>query len=162
MLSDDFIMTVFRTVLGDEVQVDFVELEGYVKHAMDNPFIKMQMDVGIYDQDNIYNEFLSPAVAYAESNRVAVCPDLIRRIMDDVEDSYAALWVLNMAVHEAGHIKAGHAPASLIETLVNEMSLHSHDNELENAIHAVGEFAEYQSPVFQRVMGRVKAIQDER
>jgi hypothetical protein len=159
LLTDEFIMTVFRTVLGDEVQVDAVDLDTYVTHAMDNQFIRMQIEVGIYDEENIYNEFLSPAVAYAEEMCVAVCPELIRRIMADVDDSYAALWVLNMAVHEAGHIKAGHAPETVLETLENELALHEHGSDLEVAVHLVSSYAEEQSGVFSRVMERVKNLE---
>jgi hypothetical protein len=159
VIDSDFILEVFEEVMPMATISD-LPLVRYVDNAKKNPFIELQVRMGIYNDENIYEDFLSPAVAHAGENRVIYSSELMQNLMYGVPDRLASIWVLSVASHEASHLTQGHVSTTWEESLAIESQMHDHDG-IDKAIAVLAALAETESAVFQRVYARIESLSRE-
>lgn len=143
--------------------VVFQDQRSYVDGALLNPFIQMQVAIGIYDESNIYDDFLGAAKTIVSLNRVVVCLGLLNNHVEGLDADLAEAYVRAIAAHEAHHFEHGHGPASSVldqahqERDCNDLIVVRHP-ELATAWAQV----EQQSTTYQRVYQRIRHIQEAR
>jgi hypothetical protein len=155
---------IFEIYLPDVVTIEFLGRDKFVRESLLNPFIREQIRVGIYDEENIYTDLLSVAKAYSLLRKVEVCMDLIRDHVEFLDEELALAFIHWTAAHEAHHFEDAHMLPSgdprvqaLHEKECNDLVAERYPH-----LEALMTEAELTSPVYQRVYKRIEAISDAR
>lgn len=152
MLSEREVWEIFKRELPG-VDVVNVPRMSYVEASMKHVFIQQQIRLGIYNEDNIYTEFLSYARSYVPLNRVEYCYELLQLHAWSVPDAIVRAYVAHVAHHEAEHFRTTNRPGTWQEHALAELECtHSTDNSAEDAFSKA-------SPVVQRVYARIAKIE---
>lgn len=157
MIDAEFIQTVFEALIPEAKIVSDAPLKAYIEAAKKNPFIQVQMEMGIYDEDNIHDDFISPAVCHAEAGHIIYCSEIMQNMMDGVPDTLAGIWVASVATHEGHHLREEHAPKTWEESLAHEVEALDHGHSMSE----LAGMAEAQSKVCQRVYARIATLRSE-
>lgn len=157
MITQDQVLDIFIEHLPD-VSISFIPREDFIYLALLSPFIQRQIGMGIYDNDNIYTDFLSPAFSYPALNRLNICYELLLESTIGTDLNVAIGYITNIAVHEAHHFEELTTPQTADDHASNELECinavaikHPHLAEL------TAKFEET-SHMFQRVYKRMKRL----
>jgi hypothetical protein len=162
MLSQVEVESIFRDYIAEEVKIEFVDRVTFIRSALDNPFIKMQIQVGIYDEKNIYADFLGPACAYVGQRRLELCYDLMVDHAAGVADDLTTAYITAMAMHEAHHFETDHVPTDAEGHALSELECIAATKAKDPALEARAQEFERKSSVYKRVYERIAEIQKER
>lgn len=162
MLSQTQVESIFREWIPADVTIVFAGRAEFIRSALDNPFIKMQIEIGIYDESNIYTDFLSPACAYTMTKRLVLCYDLMVDHAVDVPDDLTVAYLTTMAIHEAHHFEEDCRPGSAEQHAASESACIAATQTKDPALAARTEEFEALSAVYQRVYERITEIQNRR
>lgn len=161
MLSQSETESIFRDFIPEDVQIEFVPLDKFIESALDNTFIQMQVAAGIYTEENIYTDFLSPACAYSQFRRLELCFPLMVGLADGVDDTLTTAFLTNMAMHEAHHFETNHIPTSGHEHALSELECIAATADKDPVLQAKASQFENESPIFQKVFARIADLQKE-
>lgn len=144
--------------------VVFQDQRSYVDSALLNPFIQMQISIGIYDTTSIYTDFLGAAKTIVSLNRVVVCLELLNNHVEGLDADLAEAYVRCIAAHEAHHFEHGaHGPASsVLDQAHRERDCNDLIAERYPELAAAWEQVEHLSTTYQRVYQRIRHIQEAR
>lgn len=154
MISQIEVEEILREHLSD-VRITFIRRRMYVDMSLSNSFIKAQVDAGIYDLDNIYDDFLSAMRSFPALGELDVCYDLIQSYSEDVDDALTRKWLKMVAVHEAHHFAEAANPLTAGAHVVNEMACIQTTRDANPELAKLADEFEAASPVFQRVYKRI-------
>lgn len=158
MISQGEVLAIFGTHLPTDVHIEFLPLREFVDKSLESPFIQRQIEVGIYNLSNIYDDFLSPACSYVQQRYVEVCYDLLVAHAEGVEDeALIRAYVVSIAQHEAHHFHQNLLPVTWQEHAYSELEcIHdAFDPEMERDV----ELFQEQSVVYSRVFGRLGGLE---
>jgi hypothetical protein len=156
MLTDQEIMDIVADTMGPFVLLENTAHMAYMMKAVQNPFVRHQIDIGIYNAMNILTDFLSPMASFPKEGVVSIDCYLIRKHMDGVADDLARAYVKRMALHEKAHFDCGHEPAdNPQEQALHELECHA-KADVPPDVNKLAEEAEAQSAVYRRVMRRMR------
>lgn len=159
MLSKAAIEHIFREYLPEDVKVMFVNRVEYIRRALDHPFILSQIQIGIYTEESIYTDFLSPACAYTGRRELEVCAELLEDHADGVPDDLTEAYIRAMAMHEAHHFHEEHEkPSTAEQHALTELACIKATKEKNPALEALAQEFERTSPVYVRVYARIAAL----
>jgi hypothetical protein len=146
------------------VAIEFVGKDKFIREAIRNPFIAEQMRIGIYDEDNIFEDFLTIAKAYSLLRKVEICMELLQDHVADLSDELGVAYVHWHAAHEAHHFEDAHMlPADDPRTqALHEKACNDLVSERYPQLEALMTMVETNSPVYQRVYKRIEAINEAR
>lgn len=157
-ISRKEVKEIFESVMPPDVDVIFIDHAEYIAKARNHPFVKAQIMAGIYTEESLENEFLSPACSYVSQGRVEVDLDLLQHLMKGVSLRHTKSWVKKTALHEAHHFEASHDPRLDVDGLrKQEVSCEEAVRRDNPSLFAAAEEAEARSRSFQRVYDRIKA-----
>lgn len=159
MLSQAEVESIFRDYLPEDVEVLFVERAAYIRTALQHSFIQKQIEIGIYTDSNIYDDFLSPACSYTLRKEVEVCYDLIVDHAQGVADDLTLAYVTAMASHEAHHFHEEHKPSTADEHALTELACIAATKAKDPALEAKAQEFERMSPVYKKVYLRIAELQ---
>lgn len=159
MLSQEAVETIFRTHVPDHVSIEFIDRVTFIRTALDHSFIRQQIEVGVYTEQSIYRDFLSPACSYSQFNRLELCYDLMVDHAEGVDDDLTEAYITAMAMHEAHHFHTNHVPTSADEHALAELECIAVTKAKDPALEAKAQQFERQSPVYKRVYERIAEIQ---
>lgn len=162
MLSKSEVHSLFREHVPDEVLIVWVDPETYINRAMQHPFIQAQMDIGIYNEENIFTDFLSPACSYTQAGRLELCYDLLAASAEGVDEELTRAYLTMMALHEAHHFHVNAQPQNAQAHGHSELECIAATAASNPEVEALSQEFENVSPVFQRVYARIADIQRER
>lgn len=163
MLSQDEVGSIFHDHLPIDVDVVFVERAAYIRSALEHSFIRKQIEVGIYTEKNIYDDFLSAACSYKGRKEVEVCYDLLVAHAEGVDDDLTTAYVTAMALHEAHHFHEDHpVPQTADEHALTELACIAATKENDPALEAKAQEFERKSAVYKRVYERIAELQKAR
>jgi hypothetical protein len=162
MLSVPEVESIFRDYVPEDVHIEFVDRVTFIRSALNNTFVQMQIEVGIYDEKNIYTDFLSPACAYSARKRLELCYDLMVDQAAGVDDSLTTAYLTAMALHEAHHFHVNHAPSGPEEQALAELECIAETKAKDPALEARAQEFERNSAVYKRVYERIAEIQKAR
>lgn len=157
-ISRKEVQEIFESVMPPDVDVFFIEHAEYIAKARNHPFVKAQIMAGIYTEDTLEEEFLSPACSYVPQSRVEIDFDLLRHLMKGVPLRHVKSWVKKTALHEAHHFLADHDPRLDVDGhRKQEVSCEQAVRRENPILFADAEEAEGKSMIFQRVYDRIRA-----
>lgn len=159
MLSQTDVYEVLVQHLPAHVDIVFVGLDDYIATAKKNPFIQRQIAVGIYNDQNIREDFLSAACSYVLADRLEVCLDLINAHIEGVQPRLVQAYLRNLAAHEAHHFHEKNTPDDALAHAHNELDCIETVRREYPDLDAMNQEFEAQSPVYQRVYARIQALQ---
>ena len=161
MLSQSEVYEIFAKHVPDHVDVLMVPVDDYIGRALEHSFIQRQIDVGIYTEENIFTDFLSPACSYRQFDRLEVCYDLIAAHAEGVSDELTVSYLTNMAVHEAHHFHEDHPiPVGATQHALVELACIELTAAQDPALNAKVQQFEQESPVYRRVYERIAVIKE--
>lgn len=138
--------------------VDEVDHDEYIASAKRHPFIRQQIEIGIYDE-NIGEEFLSVARTFADAKIVEVDTYLIESHMRGVDLVAAFGYVASVALHEYHHmIHHGGPQVSVAEQMQREVECDEYLHKNHGEVMEAAASAERQSITIQRVYSRMAAL----
>lgn len=152
MLSEREVRDIFVAELPG-VDIANVGRVPFVEQAMKHAFIRKQIEVGIYDEQNIYTDFLGVACSFVPLNRVEYSYELISLVAENVPNDITRRWLEMLAHHEAHHFKQQHRPMTWEQHAVAELECNDHMD-----ASAETDFAEH-SVTYIRVLLRIKLIE---
>lgn len=155
MLSDDRLLEIFREFFPSDgpVAVVLQDKQDYVEHALKHPFIRMQIEIGLYDRDKFGDQFTGWARSHTEVNLVIVCPELGRAVLDGIPDDIAEEYARHIAHHERHHFQNDHRPATVEEHLLSETECVANTQE-----GPAVEYVNTHSPLFVRLNSVIAAL----
>jgi hypothetical protein len=161
MLSEDRIVGLFRMYLDPDVKIINLSAKAMTEQALGHPYVQLQMQIGIYNEENIAADFLSPARAHSDERLQVISVEIFTNILEGIPDDVADDYICHVAVHEAHHFHKDHQPVSAADHSASELEcareIMAAHPEFNNAVA----FVEANSPVYRRVYARVeKAKQD--
>lgn len=159
MLSQPEVESIFRDHLPVDVEIEFVDRAAFIRTAMEHSFIQKQIEVGIYDERNIYTDFLSPACSYSQFKRLELCYDLMVDHAVGVSDDLTTAYLTAMAMHEAHHFHTDHVPGDAEAHALAELECIAETKRKDPALEARAQEFERMSPVYKRVYERIAEIQ---
>jgi len=159
-LTPDRISELFREYLPDDVEIVFQNAETHVADALRHPFVQAQVQLGIYDMNNIWDEFLGVAKAIVPLRRVVVCPQLIHNQVEGLDSELAEAYVRHLAAHEAHHFEHKHSATTsdLLAQAHREMDCNNLIAERYPELEQLRERVDQDSVVIQRVYQRIRAL----
>jgi hypothetical protein len=161
VLSEQQIRTIFYEYLPDTTGIMTIPAEKFVEQARNHPYVQLQMQMGVYTDENLAQDFLSPARAHPELGLQVICMEIFDQILDGIPDETAANYVRHVAAHEAHHFHANHGPVSAADHALNELGcvqeIVAKHPELNEAVACV----EANSPVYRRVYARLDDIKND-
>jgi hypothetical protein len=160
MISGQAVREIFEQYIPDVVELAFVDKDTFIREAMLNPFIAEQMRIGIYDENNIHEDFLTVAKAYSLLRRVEICLELIQEHVADLDENLTIAYVHWHAAHEAHHFEDPHMlPANDPRAqALHEKSCNDLVSERYPRLEKLMEQIELTSPTYQRVYKRIEEI----
>lgn len=162
MLSQSEVERIFRDHLPDDVAIEWIDRAAFIRTAMEHSFIKQQIAVGIYNERNIYTDFLSPACSYSQFKRLELCYDLMVDHAEGVTDDLTTAYLTAMALHEAHHFHTDHVPGNAEEHALAELACIAETKAKDPALEARAQEFERMSPVYKRVYERIAELQKAR
>lgn len=162
MLNKSEVHDLFRQHVPDDVKIVWMDLETYVVRAIEHPFIQAQIELGIYNDINIFTDFLSPACSYSQSGRLEICYDLLVAHAEGVDETLTRAYLTMMALHEAHHFHVNEVPSGAEAHGHSELECIAETAAENPEIEALSQEFENVSPVFQRVYARIADIQREK
>lgn len=161
MISEDLVADIFRQYIPEQVHLVFVNRDKFITDSLGNDFIREQIRVGIYSEDNIWDDFLCAAKAYSLLCRVEVCIELIEQLTEGLDDELTGAFIHWTAAHEAHHFEDSHMIPSADP---RAQARHEQDcNALVSArypeLEARMTQVEENSSVYKRVYARIENIQ---
>lgn len=158
-LTRELIYEVVRQYMPQDVNVVMVTHTYFMAQAKRSPWIQTQVRLGIYNAENIDEEFLSPMCAYVPQRTLDVDYELIINHMEDVDTIYAIGYVAEMALHERHHFEEHHEETndpiaqSKREHDCNEQVVENHP-----IVHYLSEAASKDSATISRVIARMESL----
>jgi hypothetical protein len=150
-------LEIFRDHLPEHTIIRVLPAVQYVDVSLKQPYIQRQIEVGVYDQESVYIDFLAAARVYAPFRLADVCYELFANQFHGLTPELAEGLVRWTAVHEAHHFD----PMNL--AIVDEAERELHCNRVIAArypdVQAVMDEVELKSHVFQRVYARVEGLE---
>lgn len=162
MLNKVEVLDLFRQYIPDTIDIVWVDPDTYIDRALEHPFIQAQISVGVYDEENIYEDFLSPACSFSQFNRLELCYELMASHGDGVDDRLTRAYLTIMALHEAHHFHTKRVPSGVEEHGHSELECIAVTAANHPEMEALSQEFENASPVFQRVYARIAHLQKER
>lgn len=159
MLSDDRIRELFLEYLPDNVVMLTLPAKDFVEQARGHSFIQMQIQMGVYSDDNIADDFLSPARAHPDISVQIICSEIFNNILDGITVTIAEDYVRSVAAHEAHHFHHRHEPVSAADHAASEVSCIQEVNAAHPELAEAVSYVEAHSPVYRRVYDRISIIQ---
>jgi hypothetical protein len=152
---------IFEQYLPEQVDIQFIGKNKYVTESLLNPFVQKQIEIGIYDEENIFDDFLSVAKAYSLLRRVEICMELVQAHVVDLSDDLGTAFIHWTAAHEAHHFEDAHMlPASDPRVqAMHEKDCNDLVSERYPHLEALMTQVELHSSMYQRVYKRIEAIQ---
>lgn len=151
-------MEMFQGLMPGATVIE-VDHDEYIAGAKQHPFIQQQIFAGIYDADNIGEEFLSVAKTYANEKVVEVDTYLIESHMKGVDLVAAFGYVASVALHEYHHlIHHGGPQVSVAEQMRREEECNEYLTTNHASVMEAAKEAERQSVTIQRVYSRMAAL----
>lgn len=161
-LTPERVTDLFMEYLPAGVDVVFENPDTYVASAMSNPFVQYQIKLGIYDETNIWTEFLGVAKSIVVLDQVIVCLQLINGQVEGLPGDLAEAYVRHVAAHEAHHFEHNHA----ITTGNNLIAQAHRENECNQLIaerypqlEQLRSQVDKQSVIISRVYKRIRDLQ---
>lgn len=152
------ILEMFQGLMPGVTVVE-VDHDEYIKSAKSHQFIQEQILAGIYDNENIGEEFLSVARTFSDESLVDVDTYLIESHMKGVDLVLAFGYVASVALHEYHHaIYHGGPPVDLVTQMQREEECHRYLAEHHPKVMRDAALAEAQSTTIQRVYRRMDAL----
>lgn len=159
-LTEDRVIELFKEYVPDDVEIVFEDHAKYIINALVNPTVQLQMRLGIYDEVNIWEDFLGFARAHTEQNRIVIDMALVHSQSDGLSGELAEVLIRHAAAHEAHHFEHGHfgVAGSVQQQLHRETECEDLIASRYPELEARKREVEAASPVYQRVYERVKNI----
>jgi len=158
MISQKECVRIFKQHLPKGTKVHVVSRESFVQQALNHFFIREQIRLGFYSEENIYTDFASCAVSYGTMNRMDFCYEMLCLQAEGIDDDLVRAFVAYVALHEAHHFHAQHRPRTVLEQAqAEEECINDVDRSFPDLAAKARKF-EAESPVFRRLMSRVQAL----
>ena len=160
-LTRERVTELFMEYLPANVEVVFEDVQPYVASAIRNPFVRFQLEIGIYNETNVWTEFLGVAKSVVLLNRVTVCLDLINDQMVGLSDQLAEGYVRHVAAHEAHHFEHNHAlmAGSTLEQALREKECNRLIAERYPELEKIRSQVDQESVIIRRVYKRIRNLQ---
>lgn len=161
-LSKQRVTELFMEYLPADVSVSFEEPREYVTGALLNPFVQLQVRIGIYDEWNIWQEFLGVAKSIVILKQVVVCLPLLHNLLEGLDSELVEGYVRYVAAHEAHHFEHGHGFASDDPRAQAHRERECNDliQERYPELEVLKDRAENESIIIQRVYSRIRSIKE--
>lgn len=155
MLTDDRLLEIFREFFpaGGPVSVIQQSRDEYVAHALKHPFVRMQIELGLYDADQFGDQFTGWARAHTELNLVVVCTELGQAVLDGIPDDIAEEYTRDIARHELRHFRHDHRPQTAEEHVLSESECLEEEQD-----SPATEYVNTHSPLFIRLHEAIAAV----
>lgn len=162
MLDEARVTELFREYLPAHVAIRFQNKWTYVSDALRSEFVLFQVNLGIYDEWTIGNEFLGVAKAVVLFNEVVVCLDLIRNHVEGLPVELQEGYVRHTAAHEAHHFEHGHGLAArdVLEQAHREADCNDLIADRYPELEMLWQQVEARSVTIQRVYERIRCIRE--
>lgn len=162
VLSEERIRALFSEYLPrPEISVLVLDAATFTGQALAHPYVKLQIQMGVYNEDNIRTDFLSPARVHTELDLQIICVEIFDHILEGIPDEIAENYVRHVAAHEAHHFHAEHEPVSAADHSASELvcaqEILTRHPELNEAVT----YVEQNSPVYRRVFARLDSIKND-
>lgn len=158
MLDQDQVRAIFTDECAAAkltgVQIVDMPLRPYVESSLASEFIRTQIRVGIYDETNIYEDFLSYSRSYVAAGVLHYCYELIAKHSEGVPDDVTRAYLQHVARHEIHHFLETDRPGSVLD------HIHAEQHANESMDLAAEKAWMSQSPGARRVMARIEAIKE--
>lgn len=161
MLSEQQIRAIFNEYLPDTTGIMTIPAEQFVEQARNHPYVQLQMQMGVYTDENLAQDFLSPARAHPELGLQVICMEIFDQILDGIPDEFAANYVRHVAAHEAHHFHANHEPVSAADHALNELGCVQEIVAKHPELNEAVAYVEANSPVYRRVYARLADIKND-
>lgn len=160
MLSETRIRELFRDYLPPGVNMVTISAKDLTDQARRHPYIQLQIQMGVYTEDNLAEDFLSWARAHSDPPLQVISIEIFENLLEGIPDDIAENYVRHVAAHEAHHFHEEHSPVSAADHSVSELAcaqqIASEHPELNEAVH----YVEANSPVYRRVFARIDTIKN--
>jgi len=158
MISQKDCVRIFKQHLPKGIKIVVVSKDSFVGQALNHFFIRKQIELGIYTEENIHTDFGSCAVSYGTKKRMDFCYEMLCLQAEGIDDDLVRAFVTYVALHEAHHFTAQHRPLTVLEQArAEEECINDVDQTFPDLAAKAREF-EAKSPVYQRLLARVRAI----
>lgn len=158
MLSRRECVKIFEKYLPRTAKLRVVSSEDFIAQALGHPFIRTQIHVGIYTEENIHQDFLSCAVTYSTLNRMDFCYEQFALQAQGVDDDVARAYLTHVALHEAHHFHTRCTPVGVQAQAQAELKCIQDVARDFPEVTSAAQAFEAASPVFQRVYARMQDI----
>lgn len=159
MLSCEEIVEIFRTHVPEEIDIQVASRKEFISSALNNIYVQRQIEVGIYTDESIWTDFLSPVCSYSKLNRMVICYDLLVDHCEGVQDTdLIQAYITMMALHEAHHFHVNDMPHDFKSHIEAEMECVRKTTETNMDLSDMVERFENQSVVYQRVYNRLRPM----
>lgn len=155
MISTEQTLAIFREYLPPRTVVRLVPVKQYVDASLKLPFVRRQVELGIYDLTNIYTDFLSAVKVYTPYTMVDICYELFQNQFEGLTEEQAKALLCWSGAHEAQHLHAGHSNHSAESEARREALCNAALARRYPKLHAMMNEVQYNSVVFQRVYARI-------
>lgn len=157
--TEERLIELFMEYLPVDVKISFQDARSYVIDALGNPFVQLQVRVGIYDLGNVWTEFMGAAKSCVLLNEVVICPELLDNHLEGMTPELAEAYVRCIAAHEAHHFEHQHIyTTDMVEQAHREKDCNMLIAKRYPHLDKMREQAEAQSVVIQRVQQRVAQL----
>jgi len=158
VLSEEQVREIFYEYLPTSIGVMTIDRDTFVGQARNHPYVGLQIQMGVYTEENLAQDFLSPARAHPQVPLQVICMEVFEAILEGIPDEIAADYVRHVAAHEAHHFHTHHEPVSAADHARNELSCVTALKEKHPELDKAVQYVETNSPVYRRVYGRLDEI----
>lgn len=158
MLSQHECLAIFEQYIPNTAKIRVVPSKDFIAQALEHPFVRTQIRVGIYTEEDFHQDFLSCAVTYSTLNRMDFCYEQFCLQAEGVDDETSRAYLTHVALHEAHHFHTRCVPIGPMDQAEAERKcIEDVARDFPEVTSAAAAF-EAASPVFRRVYARMKDI----
>lgn len=137
----------------------YEEHNQFIEDSLTSPFIQRQVQIGVYTEQSIYAEFLSPAYSMPSQQLIVVDVLQIERLMAEAIALHARAFCTVVALHEAKHLQETSPNTSgIVEMARDEQRCNKEIERDHPLLWQQASLAMQDSTIFQRVAQRIAAL----
>lgn len=157
MISKEEVIAIFQAQLPEDVQVRVIPKYQHVETLRHHDYIREQIDIGIYTEDDLEADLLSAVSSYVMLGRMDICYELLVEYAEGVPDDVTLGYLLAVATHEGYHFSAG--PTYTMEAHIEqERDANNHVQQVAPHLWELHQRFEELSPVYRRVYARMRNL----
>lgn len=157
MIDEHLVKEIFQEYLPEDVTITLQPRMQYIESLRQHDYIRKQIDVGIYTDDNLENDLLSAVSSYVFLRQLRICFELLHSYREGVPEEIVIGYLRAIALHESYHFQAGPA-VTPDEHAHQEKLANEHVQVTAPELWDLQQQFEKRSPVHQRVYARMRHL----